>query len=49
MELKMDKKKIIEALDKTKKALELLAKSKIEEAAKQIDELKKRVEDDSNK
>lgn len=45
----MDKKKLIDALDKTKKALELLAKSKIEEAAKQVDELKKRVENDSHK
>jgi hypothetical protein len=44
-----DNKKLIEALEKAKKALELLAQSKIQEAAKQVDDLKKRVENDSNK
>ncbi len=44
-----DKKKLIQALEKTKAALELLAKNKILEAAKQIEELKRKVENDSNK
>jgi hypothetical protein len=43
-----DNKKLIEALEKAKKALELLAQSKIQEAARQVDELKKKVENDSN-
>jgi len=38
-----DKKKIIDALELTKKALEALAKHKIEEAALKVEELKKRV------
>ncbi len=38
-----DKKKVIEALELTKKALEALAKEKITEAARKVDELKKKV------
>jgi hypothetical protein len=44
-----DKKKLIQALEKTKMALELLAKSKIQEAARQVEELRRKVENDSNK
>jgi len=43
-----DNKKLIEALEKAKKALELLAQSKIQEAARQVDELKKKVENDTD-
>ncbi len=49
MNTNYDNKKLIESLEKAKKALELLAKAKIKEGAQQIDELKKRVENDSNK
>ncbi len=38
-----DKQKILDALDLTKKALEALAKEKISEAARRVEELKKKV------
>jgi len=38
-----DKQKILDALELTKKALEALAKEKISEAARRVEELKKKV------